>query len=450
MSAMRRRVPACVVLALWGTSVSLAAQAIPLIPTTAAPTQTNASGSPRPELTLQGSSSGGYDQNTSAALAAAGTANPLFRPSSTHLGGDLQLQYTVPGTRVNFAAGGGTSFRMYRADSFLLASHSAVVGVSAAVTPHLTVQSTAIATYAPPFQYSLFPSLDPNALGQSTLSPFDSVLSAHHVLSYGAGGGLSYRPTKRSSFVLDYDFRDVSTDNRVYGGRTQYASGAYMRNIAKGLGVRLGYRYQLTEFVDRTTGARTPVRADNYDIGLDYGLSRGLSLSRSTSLSFRFGAAALDYGHARRLQVVGNANLTQQLGRRWSLGGGYNRGLNFVDGFGVPVFADAATLRLTGRLSRRISARGTFGYSYGGIDDLSSTARLHARRATFRIQTALTRSLDAFAQYSYYRHAFPDTLQLAPGVPAIFSRQGVSVGLSFSVPLVGGRNARRPVLPVLP
>jgi hypothetical protein len=314
--------------------------------------------------------------------------------------------------------------------------------VTAGITPHLTVQASAAASFAPRFQFDFLPAVGSVPLGQVSAPVLDYALSVHQVLTYGTGVGVSYQPTKRTSFALNYDFRDVNTDTQYFAGRTQDAFGAFHLSLTKGLGVRVGYRYQLTHYTD-AAGVRMPVRGDNIDIGVDYGLSRGLQLSRRTTLTFGFGTGAFNNGRDSRFRLVGNANLAQHISRRWELGAAYSRGMNFVDGFAAPIFSDSVNLRLNGELSRRWRVQGSVGYSFGSIDDFTASSRYQSYRGVLGINGQITRQLNAFVQYVNYSYDFAESAFLIQGAPAHLNRQGIRVGVKFAVPLLPGRRPRQ-------
>lgn len=441
MNAVRGLV-AGAALAIWATPVPLAAQTIPLMPTTLAPAQTYVASPTRPDLTLQGSVSGGYDVNGTSESSSI-SLSPLFRRRGKHLGGDLQLQFSAPGRRVGFGASGGSSFRYYPAADNILVTHSAAVGVSIGLSPHMTLTGGLFGGYSPPYQFNMYPTVDENGLGQVAPVLLDAALSLRSVVSYGANTTLSYKPTKRSSFEFDGAFRDVATGNRTFGGRTEGASALYHLNLFKGLGARLGYRYQRSLYTDPATGSTVPFRGDNLDIGLDYMAGRGLTISRYTTATFGFGAGAFNTDRVTRYRLVGRANLQQQLRRNWRASVGYNRGLNFVDGFAVPIFSDSLNARVVGLLTQRLSASGTFAYSFGGLDDLSSSGRYRSRRTIVELRGALTRQLDSFVQYVNYHHTFPDAALLLAGAPLRLNRQGVRAGVTFVMPLLPGRRVAR-------
>ena len=391
------------------------------------------------QLTLRASGNGGYDENDRETSAT--TLSPafdLFRRGGTHVGGDVQLQLSVPGRRVNFGAGWASAFRSYQAVDNALVSHHAAAGVTAGLTQHITVSASLFGSYSPPYQLNLFPGIGLPTIGQATVVPVDNSLSLSHLISYGSGTTLSYNMTKRSSLTLGYDFRDVMLGNRVFAGRAQDTNGALHVGMTKSLGLRLGYRNQRYEYVDPTTGLVTPVHADTVDLGLDYGLGHGLKLTRRTTATVGFGLGTYtDRALKLQLRAFGNANVSQQLFRTWSLTVGYYRGLNFIDGFGVPIFSDSISGRLSGQLSRRVGAYANASYSLDRFGNSSEKFRSH--RFALGTRVSLTQQLDGFVQYVNYHHAFPDTAFLLQGALPTFNRQGVNGGLTLTLPLLGGR-----------
>ena len=405
-------------------------------------------------LSLNGSLSGGYDVNTyPGAGSLSALQNPLFQPHNTNFGGDVALNFSVPGRRVDFGGSGGSSLRTYRGSDFIPVSHFVSAGASAGLTQHLTVQGTASASYSPRYQFELFPALSQSPLGQMTLLPLDFGVSVDQVLSYTAGGLISYVPTKRSTLALTYNFRDQQTDTFAFRGKTQDATAIYHRGITKGLGFRFGYRYQLSEYGNPSTGATYPVRGDSLDVGLDYGAAHGLTLARRTTITFGFGTAAYagTVTHRRsllgRYRLVGNANLTQQLVRTWKASVAYNRGMGFLDGVAGPVFSDAVNAGIGGQLTRRLVLNGNVAYSNGSVDSFSSAQQFHAYRSTVNVRGLLTRHLAAFVEYFNYSHTFADSSFLVQDAPPQLHRQGVRAGLAFNTPLFGRRGTPSGSLP---
>jgi len=431
------------VLAASVTPASLAAQTIP----GAAPQseQTVLPVAPGSDLNLQASLSAGYDINAIPGHGTSSVDNPLFQGSATNLGGDLQLFYSPPkGRRLTVGASAGSSFRAYQGADSIPVSHFGSGGLSWRVTPHLTVEGWGNANFSPRYQFDFFPTLGQSSLGQAGPQPLDYSLSLHQTLEYRAAGALSYRPTKRSTFEMNYGFRELRTDRQaLFRGKTQEGAAIYHLGLTKGLGLRLGYRSQRSEYTDPITGLPSPVRFDNIDVGLDYGVGRGVSLSRRTTLKFGFGSSAFNTGGHSSYRFMGDASLTHEFGRTWNLTFAYNRGMNFLDGFGAPLFSDSATLRLLGQLTRRLSMNGTIQYSLGAVDAVSAGGNFRSHRSVVGVREAFSRKAGAFVQYFFYHHTFEQSAFLIQNAPAELNRQGFRAGLDLTIPL-GRTTANRP------
>ncbi len=399
------------------------------------------------QLDFRASFNGGYDGNDTETSASAIGLDPLFFRASSHFGGDFQLQFSVPGRRVGFGAGWASAVRSYRAADTVLVSHNAAAGMTAGLTPHMTLRASVHGSFSPPYQLQLFPGIGQAAIGQATALPLDGSLATSHLVAYGTSTGLTYNVTKRSSLTLGHDLRDVRFGDLTFAARAHDANGAYHVGLMKSLGLRLGYRYQLYKFADPTTGSRSSFHADNVDIGLDYGMGHGLKLSRRTTATFGFGIGT--YTDARtdarpdrlKIRVIGDAGLSQQLFRTWSLALGYSRGLNFIDGFGVPIFSDSVSARLAGQFTRRVGAYARASYSIDRFGAVSPSGQYRSHRSVAGIRVNLTQKLDGYVQYVNYHRAFPDTALLLQGALPMLNRQGINGGLTFTLPLIGRQRA---------
>jgi hypothetical protein len=389
------------------------------------------------ELTVSGSVSGGYDGNDNSTSLPVGLS-PIFQQSTTHMGGDVLLQYSNPGRRMGWAAGVGSGFRLYQAADTVLFNHNAAIGASAALTKHISASATLLGSYSPPFQANLFPTIGQVMIGQAAVAPTQNSLTTTHLMTAGTISSLTYAMTKRTALTLGHTYRLVRLTDSPLGGNAQEADGTYHIAAMKHLGFFVGYHARQYEFDDPATGSRARWRAHNVDIGLDYGLGRGLKLSRRTTANIGFGLGSyLDERRNVRLTGVGHAAVSQQLFRTWHLGVGYSRGLGFMDGFRVPVFSDSFQATLFGQLSRRVSAYGSAYYSIDRFDAISGSSRYRSHRGIAGVQMELTRQLQGFVQYVNYHHAFPENaLFLSGGLPTL-NRQGISGGLTFVIPVIG-------------
>src|SRR5206468_2896430 len=105
--------------------------------------------------------------------------------------------------RFGFGASAGSSFRAYQGSDFIPINHMASAGMSSGLSPHMSLQLQASATYLPRYQFDFLPGAGQMPLGQATPQPLDYTLSVHQVLNYAAQAAWSYQPTMRSSFTVN-------------------------------------------------------------------------------------------------------------------------------------------------------------------------------------------------------------------------------------------------------
>jgi hypothetical protein len=252
--------------------------------------------------------------------------------------------------------------------------------------------------------------------------------------------------------------------------------------IKKGVSLRLGYGYNHYEF--GYTLSTPPTRTQDIEAGVDY--SRPLSFSRRTTLRLSTGSAIAEQSEfgrenrTHRLFLIGNADLTHEMGRTWVAVGAYRRGIDFVAGFREPLLTNTASAgigghptrrvqltalsyyslgqvglrsdappygsttanaRLTVRLTRRVRTVGEYFYDRyhlgAGIDLPPGFAQAFDRRgARATVAARLAGTLDAYAEYIDYRYSFDNNVNLPPGSPRSFDRRGARVGLRLGMPIL--------------
>jgi hypothetical protein len=109
--------------------------------------------------------------------------------------------------------------------------------------------------------------------------------------------------------------------------------------------------------------------------------------------------------------------------------------VGYIEGFDQPVFSDSASAGLGGLISRRVEFSTGARYFAGAAGLTAAAPPFDSYAAWARIQTGLTQSLAAYAEYRFYRYEFTDTAARPIGLPSNFQRNGVRVGLSLWVPL---------------
>ena len=140
--------------------------------------------------------------------------------------------------------------------------------------------------------------------------------------------------------------------------------------------------------------------------------------------------------------MTGDASLSYQLSRFWSVTTSYNRGVGKVAAQALPYVTDAFGGGLSGLVTKHLTLSGSGGYSRGDSAGLANNA-YHSINASGRIGYTLTRFLPLYVEYVYYSYQFNTAVGLAPGIPLNVARNGLRSGLSYALPLIGRRPTRQ-------
>ena len=385
-------------------------------------------------LTASTSLSGGYDDNLLAD--ATQQSNPFRQGQQGKLaqvaGG---LNYSLTGTRGELAAGAGASLRYYPSfeDDYFETYNASIDGQWIALTkPQLTLhQSVAYQPFT--FLSDLTGSRPGLETGVETpvLPDPDFVPIASQYVAYDSGADLVVRLTSRVSYNTSYGYHmaDRSSQNTWRQTGTMGLSFQLTRDVS----LRTGYRYNEFHYPTRTTRTHSP------DVGLDF--SKGLSLTRRTTLGFGAGVEAVVVHEQTRYRATGNANVTHEIGRSWTADGAYTRGTSYTDTLPEPLFADTGRFSLSGLLSRRIQFDASAIASIGKTGFDVEQQDFDSYRAIVTLSTALNRYMNVGVDYSYYRYKFDESVELEPGLPHYVNRQSVRAHVSFWAPLLN--KARR-------
>jgi len=339
--------------------------------------------------------------------------------------------YQHAGRRFSAAASGASSMRYYASMKHMTSvEHNANVHLKGTLgSTTLTLMETAQRT--PFYSFRFFPivGVETDATTPEADHPIRSSRAYRSDTAATITQAVSTRGELSASYGLRYT-QDVGT------AATDFTAHA----------VRVGYRHRTTRYaalraeygVEQGGGAADPsgrVRIDTLDIGLDY--RRPLSFSRRTVIDFGAGSsAARGLDGARVYRLLGNAGLTHEIGRTWSLRAAFNRGTSLIEGVAGPAFSDAATVSLGGFVNRRIDVQAQGSFSAGEIGVTGGRNPFDTRSASGRVRVALTRSAAFVGEYAYYQYQFRTGSGLAPGLPRDFGRQSVRVGLNVFLPLI--------------
>jgi hypothetical protein len=404
------------------------------------------SGSPTSNrsLILNGSVYGGWDSSVLADQPGSTVDTRGDSTSGSLAGGTVGLVYRYDGRRFDFGANVDTSARYYPQQQDLTSgAYYGGIGMNIDLTRRTRLGLNQTIGYQPVYQLSLFPSLGDPILGAAPVpSNLDYVASRSSGWIYDSAVSLDRQLSRRANVSAFYrrsmsDF-DVSTTtgSPAFDVNYQYAGFRFSRDIARGVGLRLGYAYRTGSFANAEGGTEDDT-AEAHEIELGVNYARQLSFSRRTTFSFSTGSTLFEVQGRRNFTIVGDAALRHQFGRNWLSSIAYNRGVGFITNFSGPLLSDNVSARLDGLLGQRWMLSFNGGLSAGRVGygaDEEALSRFTTYTATATMQYAFTAYLASYVQYAYFYYDFPRSPDLPVG--GEFDRNSVRVGLSVSVPLL--------------
>jgi hypothetical protein len=269
---------------------------------------------------------------------------------------------------------------------------------------------------------------DPGATlpGSQLLSPGES---------YGVSRSGGWQANTHATFARQFGRRS-SLEGRYSLARTDLAELLstfnsagfnYGFNLTRQAAVRAGYSYQRGQ-----SEGRADVIFHNVDVGVDY--SRRLPGLRNTTLALSSGSAVIDTPEGRELTVLGDVRVVHLMGRTWTSGLGYHRGLEYAGVLGQLISGDSITATLTGLASPRLEVWISSSYSRGNMGTIDA-ATVISEATIVRVQYALSRRLAFDTEYINYYHSFGARAVLPGSVPPRLSRNAVRAGLTLLLPL---------------
>jgi hypothetical protein len=393
---------------------------------------------------------GAYDDNVLASQSQGGI-DPRYQQSGGYGNSTLSLDYTKRVGRASFDFTGGTSYRYYPSIKELNGfSYFASIGFSAKLGARTTLNATESGSYMPYFAFSPFAGVTPSDPGiVAPITPQQALVNqAATMLSSSAA--LEHRVTPRNTLSADYSFTYADYQSLVNPYQTWAVGGQYRYRLTPRATLKLGYHFRRGTLGFYNT-LNEPVDSHDLDIGVDY--SRPLSQSRKTTVGFSTGStiyrsvntpvvpptsppSSADLYLRTRYMVTGSAFISREIGRSWQARADYRRGLQMVQGFGAPFFADSVNLSLTGFVNSRSRLSLSAAYSNGDVGITINTQRYTTAVATANYQVAVNRWAALFAQYDFYHYLFDPTIVLPPGMGRGLSRNGARVGLNLWLPLL--------------
>jgi hypothetical protein len=390
---------------------------------------------------------GAYDDNVLAGTSGSGT--PTFPAVSSAQSGFYSglatgLLYGHSGERASFRSWANSAVVYYPDQSDLTAIyHQLGLGLSAPLGDRVNISGTAFGDYSPRYTLRLFPVLaaveteTELAISDQIAAPapdLDYTIVQRDSYRYGGSGSVNVSLTTRSSLGVGYGYAQSSSTDGFFDMQVRNARASFGYKISRNASLTAGYSRQ--EAMYERPNARTSL-AESVNIGVNF--NKPLSITRRTYVQFATGTAITENLQGERsLRATGSALLSHQIGRSWSVHADYRRGVGYLEGFVEPTFYDSAGAGVGGLISPRVEFSSDARYFRGSVN-LRSSSPFDTYSAWVRVRTALNRSLAAYAEYFFYRYEFADASTRPIGVASQYHRNGVRVGLSLWVPLVGRR-----------
>jgi hypothetical protein len=259
-------------------------------------------------------------------------------------------------------------------------------------------------------------------------------------LSSSASFGRGWTARQTSAFA--YNFSKSDAPSTVgYDSTTHTASLSHSWQFSRSAGFQGGYSFGKSSV---ETGA-APMTSHTFDAGFDY--TRRLSATRSMGFTGRLGASYIeaiptaDQERGAYWAPSAQGTVRIDIGRSWAVGASYSRSATVLDRIAVRTFySDAMTVNAGGSMGRRFDATMSAGLARGDAGSQGGEARYSSYTATAQLRAALARCCATFVSYSYYDYTLSN-FTLQQGVPPQSTQNGVRVGFSIWLPIVGG-NAR--------
>jgi hypothetical protein len=340
---------------------------------------------------------------------------------------------------VQFAVTAASNVRHYnQLQETIVNNHALGAGLTATFSPKTTLSFNQGVTYAPALLYGLFASSAP-VIGEAVPPGSNYALDNERSYASATSAKLTRQLPRRATLYLESNLKYtnfIGSNPRYQDVRTKDVGGQIAYSLNRDTALRLGYTYRQAEYVGSPQSTE-----QNFVIGVDY--NRLLSRTRKTIFSFNIGStlanaplatASAELRHSHRL--IGDASLTHQMGRTWSLQGNYHRGLGYIQGFQTPVFTGAYSAAANGFLNRRTDLLFSAAYSTGEAALTGIASQFTTYTGDARLRYAVTRMWAVYAEYLFYYYDFNKGLFLLPAsLPPGLTRNGLRTGVMLWIPM---------------
>jgi hypothetical protein len=368
----------------------------------------------------------------------------------TNLTGDLDFRRD--GTRTTFAATGGANLRYYtQLSQFLAADYHGGVGVESRVTPRTKMLLNQAVSYSPVTLPNLFADPLPPELGAPLPPGPNFAVTNNRFLTMASTAAVEHGFSVRSQFVVRGTYRNSNFLDEPDAAGTRSSdwsmldSGAFYRyRVTAGRSLRAGYNYRRAIYGWTETPAGPGPQPDEHNFFVGATIDREFSAETRTMVSFAggtsvFGAASSDLLQSGdRLRFTFDASVAQQIGATWLLLGSFQRGSQFDQGYGGPVFGDAVGVSATGFFNPRTDLTAWLAYTQGQTLLAVAGQEFDTTTGGVRFRFALSRNWALTAEYFRYAYDFTNSpdYPFVLGVPERFARNSIRGGVLVFLPLV--------------
>jgi hypothetical protein len=288
-------------------------------------------------------------------------------------------------------------------------------------------------SYSPYFQFGAIPDASASPLAETAQSHGDFANS--NLTAFESTTAVDWRRSVGRSVALSasYNLRSTTFNQPTLDQTIQSAGMGLTRRLTRFVSLRTGYMFQMTESPMTLSGF-----GQNHAINLGLDYSGPPADSKRTTVSFDSGWSATPRPEGMVFRPTANAALTRHIGRTWSARLGVNRGVQFLEGFTLPMLTNNVTASFGGALGRRTALSSSATYSTGAVGLTNGGNNGYTdSTAAIGLHFTVSRECGLDTQYFYSSHKFGQDIQLAPGLANELQRQGVRVGFTWRAPLLG-------------
>jgi hypothetical protein len=319
--------------------------------------------------------------------------------------------------------------------------------VKAQVAAHTSLLISETVLYSPVALPELFANPLPPEFGQP-LPPYSNfAVTNDKLVNLGTTASLEHEFSLRSSLAAtaNHQYINFLAEDSPTSDWSTISSGlAYRYRVTDSRSLRLGYNYRLASYDLRDVPDGQGPRPSEHNLFVGGVIDREFPHQQRTTVSVVAGPSIFSaptesqlLPTSDRVRLTFGAVVAHQLGQSWLAVASFNRGSQFNQGYGGPVFADAFFGSVSGFITARTDISASFGRTEGQSVLTIAGQQFVTRTAGAQIRHALSRNWALTAQYFYFSFDFTDApgLPTAIGVPTQFARNSLRGGVSVFLPL---------------